>query len=364
MSSTAGPSATSAGTPIAAARIATCDVGPPAARQMPASLLASSETSCEGFRSSAIRIARSGSVAHADRRFAVQRQQHLRFQIEQVVDALGHARIAERAQRIGAVAHGATPREAGTLAARDRATRRGDQLPVVEEFEMRGDHFARRRLRMLRELLQPRAHLGARPLELRAFVRDAAARFGDLQSRRARSGTARPTARPRLAITPRSAVGRMRRAAGLRARRAGLRRRERCGCRRFVIQRSDQTLQLARAPSPRQLPTRPASTHRRAATPSDISATALRRVRAAAVRGRSAISAADALGEVRNQRGGPRVNAVLVPNDHAFADTSCAGASRCAYAAPLAGCSSSSAIADLDGPIRIARSRSRSARRW
>ena len=85
-------------------------------------------------------------LPHDDRRFAIQREQHLRFEIEQIVDALAHPRIAEGAQCIGAVAHGAAPRETCALDARDRTTRCCDQLPIVEKFQVSRDHFLGRAL--------------------------------------------------------------------------------------------------------------------------------------------------------------------------------------------------------------------------
>ena len=63
MPSTSGPAATSIGMPREAARMATCEVLPPPARQMPAGPAASSSNSCEGSRLSASRIVRSGNCA-------------------------------------------------------------------------------------------------------------------------------------------------------------------------------------------------------------------------------------------------------------------------------------------------------------
>ena len=58
--STRGPSATTAGTFIAAARMATCEVGPPRLIARPATRLGSSSISCEGRMSSASMMALSG----------------------------------------------------------------------------------------------------------------------------------------------------------------------------------------------------------------------------------------------------------------------------------------------------------------
>ena len=121
-----------------------------------------------------------GQVAHDDRRFAIQREQHLRFEIEQIVDALAHPRIAEGPQCIGAVAYGATPRKACALAARDRTTRRCDQFPIVEKLQVGRDHFACRPFCGRGDLFQARAHRGTCSFELLGLVCDAFAGFGDL----------------------------------------------------------------------------------------------------------------------------------------------------------------------------------------
>jgi hypothetical protein len=55
------PSATRAGMPRLAAMIATCEVGPPRAVAMPTTREASRAATCEGSRSSAIRMAPSGA---------------------------------------------------------------------------------------------------------------------------------------------------------------------------------------------------------------------------------------------------------------------------------------------------------------
>ena len=121
-----------------------------------------------------------GQVAHDDRHLAIQREQHLRFEIEQIVDPLAHARIAEGAQCIGAVAHGATPGETSALAARYRTTRRCDQLPIVEKLQVSRDHFACSPFCGRGDLFQARAHLGTCSFELLGLVCDAFAGLGDL----------------------------------------------------------------------------------------------------------------------------------------------------------------------------------------
>ena len=65
MPSSAGPSATSAGMFIAAAINATCEVGPPPAVAMPASRAGSRLISCDGNRSCASRMVRSGRAVRA-----------------------------------------------------------------------------------------------------------------------------------------------------------------------------------------------------------------------------------------------------------------------------------------------------------
>src|SRR3546814_15385330 len=54
--------------PISAHRIATCEVGPPRARQRPAGFAAASVTSCDGNKSSATTIAPAGTTARSEER--------------------------------------------------------------------------------------------------------------------------------------------------------------------------------------------------------------------------------------------------------------------------------------------------------
>ena len=177
--------------PIAAARIATCEVGPPAARQMPASRVASSETSCEGLRSSAIRIARSGRLRTTIGASPFSASSTCDSRSSRSSTRSAHARIAERAQRIGAVANRAAPREAGALAARDRAARRRDQLPIVEKFQVRRDHFARRRPAPTAASCSSRARTSARARSNSALsCAMPLPGFGDLHSRRLAAGRA------------------------------------------------------------------------------------------------------------------------------------------------------------------------------
>ena len=100
--------------PRAAAMIATCEVGPPRAVQMPATRPRRARCSCEGSSSSAMQD-RAASGSSRARRGASPREhaQHLALEVAQVRGALAHARVVERAERVGDVARVAcAPREA------------------------------------------------------------------------------------------------------------------------------------------------------------------------------------------------------------------------------------------------------------
>ena len=92
--STSAPAATSIGMPAEAARIATCDVGPPSAVQMPASRDLSIASSCDGSRSGAIRIVSGGSSGGAAQAVADERGDHPPLEIHEVRGALDQQRIA------------------------------------------------------------------------------------------------------------------------------------------------------------------------------------------------------------------------------------------------------------------------------
>ena len=77
-------------------------------------------------------------------RLAGKRQQHMRFNVEQIVDALPHARIVESLERRDRLPHGAAPGEAGAFARGNESVRRFLQRRIAEEFEMRFDDLAPR----------------------------------------------------------------------------------------------------------------------------------------------------------------------------------------------------------------------------
>jgi len=112
------------------------------------------------------------------RRAPFERHEHLRLEIEKVIRALAQTRIRECLERRGARAHGRTPGEAGTGARVDRGARRGQQLRVIEELEVRRRNLARggcataTRGRRVHTTLEPRAHRRAGAIERRVLVHD------------------------------------------------------------------------------------------------------------------------------------------------------------------------------------------------
>jgi hypothetical protein len=254
-----------------------------------------------------------GQIAHDDRRLTVQREQHLGFQIQQVIDALTHARVAECAQRVGAVANCTTPCEAGALAARDRAACGGDEFPVVQKFQMCGDDFASGALRGRGELLEARSNRRTGAFEFFGFVRDAFAGFGDLNfgaferdgatDREAAAGDNAAQA-VGLALLPDRSCSNGR---------GGFRR-----ATRLFIQRQDQLLELAnrlrrafaRRDQRQLIALLRAQRHQRHRA---------LRVRAATAR-RDRNLGSGCLGRIRNQRGRPRMDAMIVRDDHALRD--------------------------------------------
>ncbi len=75
-------------------------------------------------------------------RFAGERQQHMRFHVEQVIDPFAQARILECLERTDRPADRGAPGEAGALARGDRFMRCLVHLRIVEELQVRGDDFA------------------------------------------------------------------------------------------------------------------------------------------------------------------------------------------------------------------------------
>ena len=140
-SSSDWPMATSMGMPRVAARIATCDVGPPAASAMPASFDASISTSCEGVRSRASRMPSCG-ITEARSLRAIEREQDLPVQVAQIVDSFGQPGVAGGGQVSRAGAQALAPAEPSALAAGDGIARGVDEIRVVEQLEVCGHDFA------------------------------------------------------------------------------------------------------------------------------------------------------------------------------------------------------------------------------
>ena len=173
-------------------------------------------------------------------------------------------------------------------------------------------------------LLEARAHRGARALECGDFRarRPRRCSLTSMSSHLERRGRARPRSRgwqsPRRG---RDATVDSRRVAGTRRRRAAPRLRA-CG--------SACAISATPAAAAASKPTMTISSPPR--TPSDISATALRGIGAAAARADLEIMR-QRLGEARDQRRGPRVDAVRMLDHHGLADhaaRACARARGCA----------------------------------
>ena len=99
-----GPAATSVGMPLAAAMIATCEVGPRRARADARDAARIERHQLRGQEIVGEKDRRGGNFARGDRRLAAQHAQHLVLEVAQVGGALAHARIVERGERL---AHGA-----------------------------------------------------------------------------------------------------------------------------------------------------------------------------------------------------------------------------------------------------------------
>src|SRR5262249_43054088 len=116
---------------------------------------------------------------------ALEAQQHLRLEIQQVIDPFAQARIRERFERRGAGAYRAAPGEPCALAARGAGARRGDELRVVEELEAGGGDVAAG-LGALRgdTTLERGAPRGAGAIERGVLLLGARARlgYGDLRT--------------------------------------------------------------------------------------------------------------------------------------------------------------------------------------
>ena len=230
------------GTPIAAARIATCEVGPPRSAQKPGDRARGrAPCSCDGSRSSASRIAPGGN-ARRRRVVAGEQREHLALEVEQVVGALGQARVG--AGRASASACGAD-RGAPGVGRRSRRARSPLRVVASSSRDRRAARDAprgsRARAGRARRAARRagsdawRARRRARRVRsvarcLRAVIRRRRCRPG-----RDAEACAGPIARPGAAVTPASApsTARARLAAGdgAASRTAGFGRLRPCRCR-------------------------------------------------------------------------------------------------------------------------------------
>ena len=83
-----------------------------------------------------------GRNLEARRLRAIEREQHLPFEIEQIVDAFGQARIAGGVQASRAGAQARAPGEPALLPRGDGLARGVDEIRIVEQLEVRGHDFA------------------------------------------------------------------------------------------------------------------------------------------------------------------------------------------------------------------------------
>jgi hypothetical protein len=135
---------------------------------------------------------------------ALERVQYLGFDVVQVRDAFAQARVVEAGQRARGLLASQAPAVAGAAAAPDVAMRLRVQLRILRKFAVRLEDLALRTVLAGQRRLDARLHRGDRGLQAGLVpVRDRR-RAGRPSRRRFCRNAAGPTARPRLAITPRS----------------------------------------------------------------------------------------------------------------------------------------------------------------
>ncbi len=113
-------------------------------------------------------------------RFAGERQQHMRFHVEQVIDPLAQARIIERLERADRPADGRTPCETGALARADEFIGLLVHLRIVEKLQMRGDDVAAGGAARRGYARESCPHVGPRLFQSGALGRGTRAGFGDV----------------------------------------------------------------------------------------------------------------------------------------------------------------------------------------
>src|SRR6202142_1398110 len=106
-------------------------------------------------------------------RLAVECQQHMRLDIQQIVRPLAHAQVVELIERGNRPANRVAPGETGTLARCDEFLRGLVDERILEEFDMRRDDLAARLSAALANALESPANFSERPRELAALARNA-----------------------------------------------------------------------------------------------------------------------------------------------------------------------------------------------
>ena len=88
-------------------------------------------------------------------RLAGERQQHVRFNIHEVIGALFHARVIERLESRDRSSGRLPPRISGAFALADEACRAFIQRRILQKLEMRGDDFMARRTAGVAHAFEP-----------------------------------------------------------------------------------------------------------------------------------------------------------------------------------------------------------------